>query len=311
MNRTTILNRWRDRILATPHHVDRIAAGVMGGAALLPPAILAAVEERAAEIEQLRRERVSRRDDSKPRLRQIGWHILRRYHRGILWGRPRGRRMTYQVTRENPPVEGVIAYDSVSSALRMGACDRRVSPRTTAHRFSRRVWWINGDCTLEMHARLTRQSVAAFFRRQRSARPMVGHRLTDNGLAGVRLLRILPNGQLQSPQQQTLWQGPSLVASQWDTDSACRDASGIHALWPPCNLRVAIEAVAKRLAHYMGCDLSGDEAAYALVGGYGRYVIGTDGWRAEQQVLQALYVPTARQDEVARRYPEVPTDAID
>jgi hypothetical protein len=134
-------------------------------------------------------------------------------------------------------------------------------------------------------------------------------RLPDGGLVGVRTLRVLDDGRLQSPQRQTVWTGPSLTAQTWTDTGALRDECGVHAIWPGrADPRNQINLLLERIRQYRGCVP--DCLAVGVVAGYGRYVAGEDGWRAEQQVLQAVFTSPKFAPLIARRYPDVPVEAL-
>jgi hypothetical protein len=100
---------------------------------------------------------------------------------------------------------------------------------------------------------------------------------------------------LQSPQQNTVWEGPELRCERWDKDEAVRGASGIHALLAPECWR----------------DLEweyqiGDTPVTGLVERFGKFILGEDGWRAEWVIIRELQVPDRKvATELARTYPEV------
>ncbi len=112
---------------------------------------------------------------------------------------------------------------------------------------------------------------------------------------------------LLSPTQQTPWLDPELRCEAWDTSDAIRGVAGIHAHLVPMRW----ESVASEYSGTAWATGSGQTgAASPLVTGvverYGRYVLGTEGWRAEWVVIRKLRAPTPDVAQaLARVYPEV------
>lgn len=88
---------------------------------------------------------------------------------------------------------------------------------------------------------------------------------------------------LRSPHRHTRWGGPTLSALEWSDEAACEGHAGIHATLRP----VPDAAVG-----------FGSRMVTGRVRGYGRYVLGTRGWRAERVVIDYLRVPNDVYDEV-------------
>lgn len=115
------------------------------------------------------------------------------------------------------------------------------------------------------------------------------------------------NRALLSPAQRTLWLDPELRCETWDTSAAVRGVAGIHAHLVPRNWQsVASEFSGTQWA----TDPMETGAPAPLVTGvverFGRYVLGTEGWRAEWVVIRKLRAPTPEIAEaLARVYPEV------
>jgi hypothetical protein len=101
---------------------------------------------------------------------------------------------------------------------------------------------------------------------------------------------------LVSPIQKTRWHEVTLRAEQWSDSAAVRGAAGIHALRLPRDWRRADP----RATEIGRCDVHG------VVERFGRYVLGTQGWRAEWVVIRELLAPDANTAlALLRRYPEV------
>ena len=92
-----------------------------------------------------------------------------------------------------------------------------------------------------------------------------------------------------SPSQGTTWFSPELRVSNWSTAAAVRGEAGIHAARMPYDWRRASLA---------GTELNGYVAPYekgtvvGVVERFGKYVLGTEGWRAEWVIIRALKAPS-------------------
>jgi hypothetical protein len=102
---------------------------------------------------------------------------------------------------------------------------------------------------------------------------------------------------LISPVQGTPWHEATLRAEHWSDSAAVRGEAGIHARRMPCDwLRVDPKA----MPEIGSCDVHG------IVERFGRYVLGTEGWRAEWVVIRELLAPDALTAlALMRGYPEV------
>ena len=102
---------------------------------------------------------------------------------------------------------------------------------------------------------------------------------------------------LVSPVQRTPWYEASLRAGQWSDSAAVRGVAGIHARRLPIDWR---RVDPQRFPEIGYCQIHG------IVERFGRYVLGTEGWRAEWVVIRELM---ARDTKTAlllmQRYPEV------
>jgi hypothetical protein len=101
---------------------------------------------------------------------------------------------------------------------------------------------------------------------------------------------------LVSPFQKTPWHDATLRAEAWSDRAAVQGTAGIHARRVPVDwLRVD-----PLFGPALACDVHG------IVERFGRYVLGTEGWRAEWVVIRELLVPNAETAlKLMRRYPEV------
>jgi hypothetical protein len=102
---------------------------------------------------------------------------------------------------------------------------------------------------------------------------------------------------LISPVQRTPWHEATLRVEHWSDSAAVPGEAGIHARRMPCDwLRVD----PKVMPEIGSCDVHG------IVERFGRYVLGTEGWRAEWVVIRELLAPDAHTAlALMRSYPEV------
>lgn len=143
---------------------------------------------------------------------------------------------------------------------------------------------------------LTRTAAAEALLRLRARMPLRGAKFPDGTLIGIKALRIGIFGSLYSPQRGTRWLGPSLVAKDFSLTAAVLGKSGVHAMWPRRDGKHAVG-----IQDY----LPAINPAVAVVAGYGRFVTGKLGWRAEKVLLQTVYVPTRLRRVVTSTYKEV------
>jgi hypothetical protein len=86
------------------------------------------------------------------------------------------------------------------------------------------------------------------------------------------------------------------VSEQWSDSAAVHSAAGIHALRVPCDWR----AVDARALPQVG----GPSNVHGIVERFGRYVLGTEGWRAEWVVIRELMAPDIKTAlALMQRYP--------
>lgn len=105
---------------------------------------------------------------------------------------------------------------------------------------------------------------------------------------------------LVSPSQGTEWRGAEHIAHQWDEADVIRGVAGIHALLVPRHWKLLGEFGVFPVGGGQGAVVTG------IVERFGRYVLGTEGWRAEQVVIRELLAPSTEIGlELEQRYPDV------
>ncbi len=106
---------------------------------------------------------------------------------------------------------------------------------------------------------------------------------------------------LKSPQQETLWESDHLAARHWSNEDAVRGVAGIHAMLVPRHWKILNEFGASPY----GSPPSGTVVT-GIVERFGKYVLGTEGWRAEQVIIRELLAPSTEIGlELEQRYPDV------
>ena len=101
---------------------------------------------------------------------------------------------------------------------------------------------------------------------------------------------------LISPVQRTAWHDITLRAEHWEESTVLRGSAGIHARRLPRDWRRA-DPTATEIGQ---CTVHG------IVERFGRYVLGTEGWRAEWVVIRELMAPdTETALALMRKYPDV------
>jgi hypothetical protein len=104
---------------------------------------------------------------------------------------------------------------------------------------------------------------------------------------------------LLSPFRRTPWHEASLQAQAWSDSAAVRGEAGIHARRVPYDWRQVDPSLVPEI-EIGACNVHG------IVERYGRYVLGTEGWRAEWVVIRELMAPDiATALKLMRQYPEV------
>ena len=119
-------------------------------------------------------------------------------------------------------------------------------------------------------------------------------------------------GILRSPHMGTPWPDAECRCTDWPEgrDNVVRSHAGIHAYLVPHFWRDA------PTDHFENCTVDNDWSSdideieipliHGLIERYGKYVLGTDGWRAEWAVIRALHAPTAVVAMVLKHvYPDV------
>ena len=103
---------------------------------------------------------------------------------------------------------------------------------------------------------------------------------------------------LKSPSQGTFWPEAELVVPHWDEAEAVRGAAGIHAHLVPKHWKI--------LAHLHHEYAKGPNRVHGIVERFGKFVLGTEGWRAEWVIIRELMAPSTRVGlELEKKYPDV------
>lgn len=101
---------------------------------------------------------------------------------------------------------------------------------------------------------------------------------------------------LISPVRWTPWHDIALCAVEWSDGAAVRGQAGIHAIRLPPDWRRADPSRTE----------IGRCTVHGIVERFGRYVLGTEGWRAEWVVIRELMAPDTKTAlALMRKYPEV------
>jgi len=104
---------------------------------------------------------------------------------------------------------------------------------------------------------------------------------------------------LRSPHQRTLWHSAELRVERWDESGVLRGYEGIHARRMPRNWLQA------EWGNHDGPAMN-TKCISGVVERFGRYVLGTVGWRAEWVVIRKLRAPTTEIGlALETAYPEV------
>ena len=110
---------------------------------------------------------------------------------------------------------------------------------------------------------------------------------------------------LRSPAQNCFWQTAELKVAEWSQSAAVRGVAGIHAALMPYDWRKARLEDHSELQGFSnpspGCLI-----VHGIVERFGKYVMGTEGWRAEWVIIRALKAPNTEVGlAIEARYPEV------
>jgi hypothetical protein len=150
----------------------------------------------------------------------------------------------------------------------------------------------------EWVCRPTRKALAQVIRRQRMRNPKPSFQRPDTlGWRGWHW--DTRHNCLKSPSQGTLWDnGPELRVSDWAAEvRGIRNHAGIHA----CRLPRGDWRAARAPRDLIGSDVIG------LVERFGKFVVGTEGWRAEWVIIRELLVcDEVTASKVREAYPEIP-----
>lgn len=154
----------------------------------------------------------------------------------------------------------------------------------------------------EWVCRPTRKALADIIRAMRRQDPKPSHKRPDT-LGWRGWIWDTRNSCLKSPSQGTLWDnGPEMRVADWSETTAVRGHAGIHA----CRLPKGDWRKCRTPSDFMGSDVIG------LVERYGKFVLGSEGWRAEWVIIKELLVCDAvTAAHVRAAYPEVPVSVAD
>jgi hypothetical protein len=108
---------------------------------------------------------------------------------------------------------------------------------------------------------------------------------------------------LISPTFNTVWHTAELRVENWNSSEALRGVAGIHAARLPLDWRRA------DIMDHGGLGLYGHRQNKVIVGvveRFGKYVLGTEGWRAEIVIIRKLRAPSTEIGlKLEQAYPEV------
>lgn len=108
---------------------------------------------------------------------------------------------------------------------------------------------------------------------------------------------------LKSPSQGTYWHAGELRVPHWDTQSVVRGHAGIHAALMPYDwLRASLDGT--ELEFFKTQPVK--NTIVGTVERYGKYVLGTEGWRAEWVIIKSLKATTTEIGlALEQAYPDV------
>lgn len=304
------------RLMAVPHWLDRAAAGALPIPAGLPESVRREIGARRREIEWLRARRrearlvVRARDGARARIWWRGVVPITAYTTrgfGSVWyaagHEPRPNQERHDTRR---------AAAREYLATRTRVVHRRYILQYRAH--APRPWILRHDvyglvATWGWGPRPSRDEIrsaviaqraarARALRQQRAARPDTA---APNTLGWRAWVWDDAERCLRSPHRGIPWIGPDLRVERWDESEALRGVAGIHARLMP---RDWIRAGWPARGESEGPS-SADRIVTGIVERYGRYVLGTHGWRAEHVVIRELCAPSVRvMIALMRAYPE-------
>lgn len=173
-------------------------------------------------------------------------------------------------------------------------------PQSSNQGFNRAGWWrLYNSSDTEVGrwlVRPSRKELADTLRRLRNSDSRPSYKRPDT--LGWRTFGWHPTKHcLVSPSQGTLWDTPELRIENWNEGSVVRGAAGIHA----CRLPRGDWRTAQRPSDMPWHPI------LALVERFGKFVLGSEGWRAEWVIIKELLAPDESTARALRRvYPELP-----
>jgi len=165
-------------------------------------------------------------------------------------------------------------------------------------------WWVNTHgARIAWHQALLEEKYGLFKEYERVAQP--DPRTPDT--LGWRMWHLTDDGELQSPTMDTVWHEPELRVEKWSDSTAVRGEAGIHAHLMPSSWHraIAIRRRVNQIDKALGFH-EDDPDIWGIVERFGRFVLGTEGWRAEWVVIRELMAPSNEVGLTLERvYPEV------
>lgn len=117
---------------------------------------------------------------------------------------------------------------------------------------------------------------------------------------------------LISPSWRAVWHTPELRVEKWSTSAAIRGVAGIHAARMPYDWRRAsldgteLRIFAMMWNHKTETVEMMPNAVTGICERFGKYVLGTEGWRAEWVIIRALKAPSTEVGlKLEQAYPDV------
>jgi hypothetical protein len=316
----------RARLLAIPHWLERVAAGVLRySMELMTEQERRSVEERRGQIEALRQSRrrlrgvvdrclreerttqysytihgieVVGRGKRTPWTRSVSWVIGGHTYRHMTRRQAVRRWLHDQRSRRRTIAPGIALYHVC------GRWEMRTTTESGMTRDYSCMWPVRPSPHL-CRAVIARWRQVDAQRRERlaAARPDPAAPTT----LGWRAWIWSPSRQcLLSPHQMTEWTGPELRAEVWSDSAVIRGEAGIHARRMPVDWRRAGWVSASHTDTEGPSESEETCMVTGIVERMGRYVLGTTGWRAEWVLIRELCAPDLETYTALRRvYPEV------
>lgn len=99
---------------------------------------------------------------------------------------------------------------------------------------------------------------------------------------------------LMSPSQGTIWNEAELHCAAWDENATVRGLAGIHARLVPQDWTKATSSEVRPSSDWQhhGPGQFSPPTITGIVERFGRFVLGTEGWRAEWVVIRKLHAPS-------------------